>query len=75
MPVSIASIYAVGVCMTYGYDIYVDTRQVEPVSIVGGRGRHDCDVTVIRYLVEGSQHAEKEICGMDIDGRFVTLGP
>ena len=56
--------------MTYGYDIYVDARQVEPVSIVGGRGRHDCDVAVIRYLVEGSQHAEKEIFGMDIDGRF-----
>jgi len=56
--------------MTYRYHVYVDTRQVEPVSIVGGRGRHDCDVAVIRYLMEGSQHAGKEICGMDIDGRF-----
>ena len=45
--------------MTYGYDINVDARQVEPVSIVGGRRRHGCDVAEIRYLVEGSQHAEK----------------
>jgi hypothetical protein len=26
--------------MTYRHDIYVDARQIEPVSIVGGRRRH-----------------------------------
>ncbi len=75
MPVSIASTCTFGVRMTYRHDIYVDARQVEPVSIVGGRRRHGCDVAEIRYLVEGSQHAEKEICVMYRDGVILTLRP
>lgn len=63
MPVSIASTCTAEVCITYRH-IYVDARQLESVSIVGGSWRHDCDVTVIRYPYEGSQHAEKGICGM-----------
>lgn len=68
MPVSIASTCTIGVCVTYTHNIYVDARQVEPVSIVGGRRRHGCDVAEIRYPVEGSQHVEKEICVMYRDG-------
>jgi hypothetical protein len=61
--------------MTYRHHIYIDARQIEPVSIVGGRRRHGCDVAEIRYLVEGSQHAGKEICVMYRDGVILTLRP
>jgi hypothetical protein len=57
MPVSIATVYVANIIITYRH-IHVDARQIEPVSIVGVSVRHDRDVAVIRYVIEGSQHPE-----------------
>jgi hypothetical protein len=57
MPVSIATMYAAIIIVTYRH-IHVDARQIVPVGIVGVSVRHDRVVAVIRYLIEGSQHPD-----------------